>query len=298
VFGEVLIPIFLLVGLGYGAGKILRLDPKPFSTLAFWIFSPALIFESLRTASLSWNEMGVVAAFVSVHYLGVYLLSLPLGALLFRGDRDARAVASLVLTFGNCGNLGLPLLLFALGQRGMEIGAVFLAANTVLLATLGVAIASGEARASRAIGAIFRVPWLYAVAAALIARELPAFPLWLSRTTATLREGAIPFFLVLVGLQLAHIDPRRVLKGALGLAAGRLVLAGSLAWTIAILAGLKGTLRDALVLEGSVPSAVNSLILALEFDRRPDLAAAALFLSTVLSAGTLWLTLLGLSRGI
>ncbi|NOX44394.1 MAG: AEC family transporter [Caldiserica bacterium] len=298
MFGEVLIPIFLLVGLGYGAGKILRLDPKPFSTLAFWIFSPALIFESLRTASLSWNEMGVVAAFVSVHYLGVYLLSLPLGALLFRGDRDARAVASLVLTFGNCGNLGLPLLLFALGQRGMEIGAVFLAANTVLLATLGVAIASGEARASRAIGAIFRVPWLYAVAAALIARELPAFPLWLSRTTATLREGAIPFFLVLVGLQLAHIDPRRVLKGALGLAAGRLVLAGSLAWTIAILAGLKGTLRDALVLEGSVPSAVNSLILALEFDRRPDLAAAALFLSTVLSAGTLWLTLLGLSRGI
>ncbi len=298
MFGEVLIPIFLLVGVGYGAGKLLRLDPKPFSTLAFWIFSPALIFESLRTASLSWNEMGVVAAFVSVHYLGMYLLSLPVGRLLFRGDRDARAVASLVLTFGNCGNLGLPLLLFALGERGMEIGAVFLAANTVLLATLGVAIASGEVRPSRAIGAIFRVPWLYAVAAALVARELPGFPLWLSRTTATLKEGAIPFFLVLVGLQLAHIDPRKVLRGALGLAAGRLVLASSLAWAIALLAGLKGTLRNALILEGSVPSAVNSLILALEFDRRPDLAAAALFLSTVLSAGTLWLTLLGLSRGI
>lgn len=291
-----MIPIFLLVGAGYGAGKLLRLDPRPFSKLAFWVFSPALIFESLRTAALSWGEIGVVAAFVLVHYLGMYLLSLPVGRLLFRADRDARAVASLVLTFGNCGNLGLPLLLFALGARGMEVGAVFLAANTVLLATLGVAIASGEARPSRAIAAVFRVPWLYAVAAALVARELPAFPLWLSRATAALKEGAIPFFLVLVGLQLAHIDPRKVLRGALGLAVGRLVLASTLAWEIALLAGLKGTLRDALILEGSVPSAVNSLILALAFDRRPDLAAVALFLSTVLSAGTLWLVLLGLAH--
>ncbi len=296
MFAEVLIPIFLLVGVGYGAGKLLRLDPRPFSKLAFWIFSPALIFESLRTASLSWNEMGVVAAFVSVHYLGMYLLSLPVGRLLFQGDRDARAVASLVLTFGNCGNLGLPLLLFALGERGMEIGAVFLAANTVLLATLGVAIASGEVRPSRAIVAILKVPWLYAVAAALIAREFQGFPLWLSRATIALKQGAIPVFLILLGLQLSRVPLGKIAAGAMGLAVARLFLASSLAWAIALLAGLKGTLRDALLLEGSVPSAVNSLILALEFDRRPDIAAAALFLSTALSAGTLWLTLLGVSR--
>ncbi|MGY4707892.1 AEC family transporter [Candidatus Bipolaricaulota sp. J31] len=296
MFGEVLVPIFLIVGVGYAAGRLLRLDPKPLSKLAFWVFSPGLIFESLRTASLSWNEIGVVAAFVSVHYLGMYLLSLPVGRLLFGADRDPRAVTSLVLTFGNCGNLGLPLLLFALGERGMEIGAVFLAANTVLLATLGVAIASGEARPSRAIGAVLRVPWLYAVAAALIAREFPELPLWLVRFTTALKQGAIPVFLILLGLQLARVPVRRIAAGATGLAVARLVLASSLAWGISLLVGLKGTLRDALILEGSVPSAVNSLILALEFDRRPDLAAAALFLSTLLSAGTLWLVLLGLSR--
>ncbi len=295
MFAEVLVPIFLLVGVGYGVGKLLHLEPKPLSRLAFWVFSPALIFESLRTATLSWNEMGVVAAFVGGHYFGMYLLSLPVGRLLFRDDRDARAVASLVLTFGNCGNLGLPLLLFALGKRGMEIGAVFLAANTVLLATLGVAIASGKARASQAIGAILKVPWLYTVAAALVAREFQGFPLWLSRATVALKQGAIPVFLILLGLQLSRVPLKKIAAGATGLAVARLLLASSLAWAIAFLAGLKGTLRDALILEGSVPSAVNSLILALEFDRRPDLAAAALFLSTALAAGTLWVTLLGLS---
>ncbi len=298
MFSGVLVPILLLVGVGYVAGRFLHLDPRPIARLAFWTFSPALIFESLRMASLSWEEMGTVAVFVSAHYLGMFLLSLPLGKLLFKGDRDAQAVASLVLTFGNCGNLGFPLLLFALGDKGLEVGAVFLAVNTVYLATLGVAIAAGDlGHPVESMKAILRVPWLYAVAAALVARELPGFPLWLSRVTGTLRDGAIPLLLLLLGLQLSRTRPRAVLSGALVLAVGRLFLASGLAWGLAILSGIRGTLRDALILEGSVPSAVNSFLLASEFRRRPDLAAAALFFSTLFSAGTLWLTLLGLFLG-
>lgn len=289
-------PIFLLMGTGWLVGKLLGLEPRPFAKLAFWCLSPALIFESLRTATLSWGEIGVVALFVCAHYLGMYLLSLPVGRLLFGRDRDARSAASLVLTFGNCGNLGFPLLLFSLGEEGLQVGAVFLAVNTVLLATLGVAIASGEVRPSRAMAAIFKVPWLYAVAAGLIVRELPALPLSLSRTTGALKDGALPFLLVLLGLQLARMDMRRTLGGAVILGVARLVLGGILAWGLAFLMEVQGTLRKALILEGSVPSAVNAYILAAQFGRRPDLAAAALFLSTALSAGTLWLSLMGISR--
>ncbi len=296
MFGAVLVPIFLLVGVGYGAGKLLRLDPKSFAALGFWVLSPALIFESLRTATLSWNEMGVVTAFVSAHYLGMYLISIPVGRVLFPGDRDARAAASLVLTFGNCGNLGFPLLLFSFGERALEVGAVFLAVNTLYLATLGVGIAAGGfGRPLDAIRGIFRTPWIYAVVAALIARELPTFPTWIARTTGALKEGAIPFLLVLVGLQLAQVSLRRIAAGATRLAIARLVLGSGLAWGLAAIMGLSGVLRGALILEGSVPSAVNAYLLASRFDRRPDLAAAALFISTLLSAGTLWLVLLGLS---
>ncbi len=293
---EVLIPAFLLVGIGYSLGKILSLDPGPLVKVAFWCFSPALIFESLRTSPLSWDEIGTVAAFVALHYGAMYLLSLPVGKLLFRQDPNARAVTSLVLVFGNCGNLGIPLLLFAFGERGASIGAVFLAANTVLLSTLGVGIAAGKGKSlSESFVKIFKVPWLYAVAAGFLARELPVFPLWLSRTTSTLRDGAIAVFLLLLGIQLSRVDPRTVFKGALGLALARLSLGTLLSFGISALLGLKGILRGALVIEGSVPSAVNSFILAYQFDRRPDLAAAALFLSTLFSMGTLSLVLLLLS---
>lgn len=213
----------------------------------------------------------------------------------FRENRDAQAAASLVLTFGNCANLGFLLLRFSLGEEGLQVGAVFLAANTVLLATLGVAIAAGELRPSRAAVAIFKVPWLYAVAAALVVREVPEFPLWLSRASIALKEGALPYLLVLSGLQLAKVDIRRILGGAIGLGVGRLVFASLLAWGLTLFMKVQGTLRKALILEGSVPSAVNAFLLAAQFGRRPDLAAAALFLSTALSAGTLWLTLMGIS---
>lgn len=221
---RVLVPVFMVVAAGWLVGWRLKLDPTPLAKLTFWILSPALIFESLRTAQLPLSSYGLVVAFVLAHYLGLFLLSLPLRNRLFPGDPARQAATSLVLVFGNCGNLGLPVLLFSYGEAGFDVGVVFLAANTVLLATLGVAIASWEGRASwgKLARNLATVPWPYAVVAVF---------------------------------------------------------------------GLQGVMRGSLILEGSMPTAVNAFLLAAQFNRRPDLAAAALLLSTVLSLGTLALTL-------
>lgn len=290
---DVLLPVFLVVGAGWLVGRALRLDPGPLSRLTFWILSPALIFESLRTAQLPLQDYGIVAAFVVAHYGGMFLLSRPLGRALFPGDEDGRAVTSLVLTFGNCGNLGLPVLMFAFGQDGFDVGVVFLAVNTLLLSTLGVAIATWERGAGwkATLGNLLRVPWPYAVGAAVLARFAVALPGWLSRATGLLSQGAIPALLLLLGLQLARVRPREIARDAAWLAALRLGLASALAWLLAVGLGVSGTMRGSLVVEGSVPTAVNSFLLASQFNRRPDLAAAALLLSTILSFGTLYLTL-------
>ena len=294
-----LLPVFLVVGVGWLLGRSLRLDPDPLAKLTFWILSPALIFESLRTAQLPLEHYGIVTAFVVAHYGGMYLLSLPLRRLLFPDNPAAQAAASLTLVFGNCGNLGLPILMFAFGQPGFDVGVVFLAANTVLLATLGVAIASREPGDSwrGALGNLVRVPWPYAVVAAALSRLLWPLPEWLARATGLLSQGAIPALLLLLGLQLARIRPREVARDAAWLAGLRLSLASLLAWGLAAAFGAQGVMRGSLVVEGSVPSAVNSFLLAAQFDRRPDLAAAALLLSTVLSLGTLSLTLFLLGPG-
>ncbi|MBC7222506.1 AEC family transporter [Candidatus Bipolaricaulota bacterium] len=295
---EVIGPTFLLVLLGYVFGRLGKIPARPFAEMSFWLLSPALIFETLRTAQLPAKEAGFVALFVLVHYGGMFLLSLPLGRKLFPSDADARRATNLLLTFGNCGNLGLPILLFAYGQRAVDVGVIFLAANTVLLSTLGVGIAAwrGRLEPCRFLRDVLAVPWPYAVVLALIMRFTGAWPAALGRASALLAQAAIPLFLLLLGLELAAVDFHGVAKPAVLLALARLVFAALLAWLLAPLFAKETVIRRSLVIEGSVPSAVNAYILATQYHRRPDLAATALLLSTLLSLGTFSLTLFLLAR--
>lgn len=297
---DVLVPVFLLVGVGWILGRFLRLDGTPLARVTFWCLSPALIFESLRTAELPPESVGLVAAFVVAHYLTLFLISIPLRRRLFPDDRDAQVAASLVLVFGNCGNLGLPILLFAYGQAGVEVGAVFLAVNSILFATLGIWIACWEGSSSWRKTAInfFKVPWPYVLGAVALARWLGGLPVWLTRATGLLSQGAVPVLVLLLGVQLAHVRPQELAGSAVALAVARLLLSAMLAWGLTAAFRVQGILRGSLIVEGSVPTAVNSFLLSLQYERQPDLAAAVLLLSTLLSAGTLSLTLFLLSAWV
>jgi len=261
--------------------------------LTFWCLSPALIFHSLSTARLPGGTMLLVVGVTTVYHIILFVLSLPLGRWLYPADPSARAVTSLVLMFGNCGNLGLPVLMLALGQEGFDVGVVFLATNTVLVATLGIAVATWNGRLSvgRIVGSVLRVPWAYAVMAALLFRILGTLPAWLERTTGLLGSGAIPVMVVLLGMQLADVRPRSVGGGAALLGGLRLLLGSGLMWGLTAMFGATGVVRSALIVEGSVPTAVNSLILSMQYRLRSDLAASVLLVSTLLSIATLSLTL-------
>lgn len=298
MIGSVLLPTFILVGVGVVLGRFGKVPPRPLAQLSFWVLSPGLIFESLRTARLSAASAGLVAAFTLAYVLGMFLVSLPVRRKLFPSDPAAQAAASLVLTFGNCGNLGLPILLFAYGRPGVDVGVVFLSTQIVLMSTLGVGVATwdGKFRPWRAVRNLLRVPWPYAVVAAALARLAGDLPSILARASGLLAQGAIPLFLILLGIELAHIRPSRVAKPAVILATLRLLGGGALAWGLAWGFGVQGVTRGSLILEGSVPSAVNAFLLASQYERRSEVAAAALLLATVLSLGTLSLTLFLLGR--
>jgi predicted permease len=289
----VLGPTFLLVAMGYLLGRFGKTPARPFAQVSFWLLSPALIFETLRTAQLPLGEAILVVLFVVVHYGAMFLLSLPLGRKLFPGDADARRATSLLFTFGNCGNLGLPILLFAYGPRAVDVGVIFLATNTVLLATFGVGIASwrGQPDLKRLAKNFLAVPWPYAVFLAVAMRLTGAWPELMARASSLLAQGAIPVFLLLLGFQLAEVHFGAVAKPAVLLALSRMIFASLLAWLLAPFFPVEPLVRRSLVLEGSVPSAVNAYILATQYQRRPDLAATALLLTTLLSLATLSLTL-------
>jgi len=60
-----------------------------------------------------------------------------------------------------------------------------------------------------------------------------------------------------------------------------------LAWGVTAALGLEGLLRVVLIVEASTPTAVNALILSLQYDRRPDLTASVVLLTTVGNLATM-----------
>ncbi len=290
---NVLWPIFAIIGIGFGLGKSGLLAPRPVARLTFWALAPALIFTSLYGSEVRPTVFGQVFSFVLLFSLAMWgiahLLCRALGL-----ERRSESGVVLALIFTNCGNYGLPFLLFSLGQKAFDLGIVYLVSQQILLSTLGILIASrGERYSFKSFLEILRAPLLYAVAAGLALHESGLIiPEYLLRPLSMLAEATIPTFLILLGLQLSQVRLGNRLREAGSVTALRLCGAPLLAWPILALLGVGGLLRTVMILEASTPAAVNALLLALEYDRDPELVSSIVLLTTVASIGTLPLLLM------
>ena len=201
-----------------------------------------------------------------------------------------RAAGSLLMASANCAAYGLPVLLFAHGEPGFTCGVVYMLTSISLQATLGVGIGASHkgVRIRSWRGRMGRVPWLHAFLLALLVRAIDLrLPTGVYRGIDLLPSAAIPVQVIVRGVQLARVPLRRVAVEAVWLSGLKLVVPPLLAQGLTALLGVHGLLRSVLMVEASMPSAVSALILATHSDRRPELAATVVFLTTVLSLGIL-----------
>ena len=286
---DVVLPIFLVAGCGFLLARFARLHTTALTPVVIYLLGPALIFRSLYESVVQWEDVVLIAGFVVVLQICLLLISRLLGRVL-RWDSETRAVGSLTLTFANCGTYALPVLLFAYGEKGFAFGIIFLLTSSFMQATVGVGIASWQEgiRVSSWIGRIARVPWIYALLAAMLVRIANwQMPLGLYRAIELLASATIPVELVLLGMQLSRVPLRTMGREAVWLTAMKLLLPPFLAWGISTALGATGLLQAVLIVQASMPSAINSLILSMHFRRKPELAAAVVFATTILSIGTL-----------
>jgi predicted permease len=128
----------------------------------------------------------------------------------------------------------------------------------------------------------------YAVLLALLCRwlsiDVPT-PLWTSMEL--MAQGLVPTALVTLGAQLAstrlYVRNFRVLvSNGMRLLAGPL-LAALVCW----IWGIHGVVAQVMVICAAAPSAVNTVLLAIEYKSDPEFASQTVFLSTLLSALTM-----------
>jgi malate permease and related proteins len=148
--------------------------------------------------------------------------------------------------------------------------------------------AAGRRSVRRALLGIAKAPVIYAVAvASVVLVSGVSVPLAVSRPIGLLSDAALPMMILVLGMQLERASkPDRpalvVLAVALSLLVAPLVALG-----LARLLGLSGPGRQAGVALASMPVAVVTTILALEFDVSPTFVTSAVFVSTFLSPLTL-----------
>ncbi|MBE7380199.1 MAG: AEC family transporter [Leptolyngbya sp. SIO1E4] len=285
-------PVALIVFVGFIAGRTLGLDQPTLSRLSLYVLLPALIATSVYNITLPASRAMMLA-------LGFVLTSATLALLVYGGCRVLKVTPLLRKTllattlFANTGNLGLPFITFSLGESGLERAIVYLVASSILLATVGPILLRGEGL-QVGLRITLRLPVFWAMVAGLSLQFLAIrLPLRLDDGLALLGGAAIPVALVTLGMQLAQTSFH--LSQTVLVAAGlRLLLAPMVAFTIGTGLGLQGQDLQVLVLQGAMPTAVNTFIWVTEFGGDADLVARAIVLSTLLSAVTLPTLLWGL----
>jgi predicted permease len=287
-FANNLLPILLLSAAGFTLGKLFSIDSRNIGRIVFYIFSPMLVFDLLVQNDLRLEEAVSVMAFTGtlILIMGTITLIIGLGLKLER-----RILTSVLITtmFGNTGNYGLPVVAFAFGEEALKYGSLYFVTTTILFNTLGILIASlGHMTFRQAIFGLLKVPTVYgATLAAMINTFHVEIPTALARTIDLAAGGSIPLMIVLLGIELARVQWSNSLQGV-GLSVSlRLLAAPLVALLLCLPFGLQAEVRQAVVIQASMPAAVITTILATEYQLDSSLVTAIVFIGTLLSPLTL-----------
>jgi len=285
IFIQVLLPVIIVLTLGYLIGKFRSLPLKPLSEVSLYILSPCLVFSSLSGSSVITREIITMVFFIflQVTIMGIlaYLLTRSL-----KFSSVMRNVFLLATLFTNSGNYGLPVCLFAFGEKGFDLAVIYMIIQSVLIGSLAVFFASRHQNDFwKSTMNIFRLPSIYAIIVAFISRSLRiTLPITFLRPVELLGKAAIPIALLTLGIQLYGFRMEKREYTKIGLATFmKLVIAPLIAFGLAFLLGMEGLIRKVAIVQSSMPTAVNVGLLAIQFDSQPRFVSSVVFASTMMS---------------
>ena len=296
-FSEVLLPIVVITGLGYLLERAFPLDARTLNRVSLYVLSPCLLFVTLLRTEITGGEAVRLSLLMVLVVLAMSVCAYVV-ARAMRLDDAQRSGFMLASTFMNSGNYGLPATRFAFGEIGFQYAVVGYLTQAFLSQTFAVYVASmsgGDRRA--ALTQVLRMPMIYAAIFAVGLRLL-GVPLderngvvavGVFRGVRLVADATLPFLLLILGMQLRRRTPVGALAPVSTATALRLLASVPIAFAIAYLLGLDGLPLQVGVLQAAMPTAVNTTILALEFDTWPQFVSNVVVATTLGSLVTLTL---------
>jgi len=283
-----ILPVFVIAGAGFLLARFAGVDVKILSRVVFYSLLPCLAFRLLLTSDPSgpniWRlvllAVLIMAAMAVVGYAGAKFLRL---------DGPSMRAFMMVVMFSNGGNYGLPVVRFAFGSETLTYATIFFLTGSVCTyVASSFFTGSHRSKIAGALEKIWKMPSLYGLAAAVLVLTLGwRVPEGLMRPVSLLSDAALPLMILVLGMQLERaVWPPRpgIVLWAVGIS---LLIAPFVALGLASVLSITGPARQAAVILSSMPVAVITTILALEFELAPEFVTSAVFVSTIASPLTL-----------
>ena len=277
---QIIAPVFILTAIGFAWVRAGWSYDVAFVTRISMTFSapclifmalvrsevdPALLRDTVLAAMLAYLIVSV-AAWVLVHLLGMSM-----------------ATHWGPITFGNTGNLGLPIALFAFGQAGFDFAVVVFAVMLFFNFTVGVWVVAGGGNPAAAL----REPLVWGtLLGALFVIFGWGLPIWLGNSLDLIGQMSIPLMLLTLGVAISRLRPSG-LGQAIWLSLAKLVICVAAALAVGIWFELPRMPFGVLLVQVATPAAVTSYMLAAKYNAGPDEVAALVVVSTAMSVITI-----------
>lgn len=296
----IILPVFALVALGFAMVRP-PLFPADVSRILgnfiFYLALPALLFRSMAARGLPHgDELRLLAAYYSALVLAVA------GSILYlrwRYRESLAGAAALMLgaCFSNLVLIGVPLMLSAYGQAGLQQMLLIATCHTAFLvgtATIMAEIAragqgGGVARiAGRTFLALSRHPIILAILSGLLVGSLGLrLPGPLDGAIAMLGQAAVPCSLIAVGASLVGIPLNDFVGRTLFMVLVKLMVLPAMVFVSGRYIFDLPPLQLAVAVTGaSLPAGLNAFLFAVRYRQHEGRLSSATLISTIMSALT------------
>jgi len=291
-----IVSIFVMMAVGYGAKRLLRLEKdhvRRFNTLVFHTLLPLMLFYNIYTSNV---RGGLSLRCVGFALSMLFLLSMLTWVFIKRVEpsNDQRGVMIQASFRSNFLLLGLPLVQELCPGADLATISVMLAIvvpcyNALAVVTLE-AFSHQRVDLRQILVGIAKNPLILASAAGILANLSGLrLPDCLASPISQLGASASPVALLLLGAEFEFRDLRLYRRNLTICTVLRLLVYPGVALPLAALLGFRGPEFAVFISVFATPTAVSSFSMAAQMGGNAELAASAVTLTTLLSSVTMFL---------
>jgi len=290
VFSELclkIVPLYIVIYLGYIAGKHFEVDRKSIAQLLFYPIIPIIFFDfAVRT---EFQPTDLLLPFI-VYGMSVFLslLFYYLSKKIWKTDSRPNIIAFSAGT-GNTGYFGLPVVLLLFNEQVAGIYMLMNIGLSIFDYTLGAYLVAKSKFSSRdSLIQVSRLPMLYAFAAGLIINSFGIkIPTMFDQVLDGIQGCYIILGMMMIGLGLSTVEKFRVNWKFMGMMFAARFLAAPLFLFIVVYLDLHyfhlytSEIHLAILIVGFVPPAANTTVFATIHNCHPEDTATSVLAGTI-----------------